>query len=56
MKARLLTGIYTHRNPRFNQFKVNPKCNLCKKQPETREHFIGTCETLKQVRKLIFAQ
>ena len=52
MKARLLTGTYTlqSKRARFNQFKVNPQCALCKKQPEAREHFIVTCEMLKPIK------
>ena len=51
MKARLLTGTYPLQSnrARFNQFKVNPQCPLCKKQPKTREHFIVICEMLKPV-------
>ena len=50
--ARLLTGTYTLQSnrARFNQFNVDPICPLCKREPETREHFIVTCESLKDVR------
>ena len=41
VKARLLTGTYTLQSNRakFNQYKVSPTCQLCKVDPETREHF-----------------
>ena len=52
VKARLLTGSYTLQanRARFNQFSVNPQCPLCKQAPETREHFIVTCKSLKDIR------
>lgn len=52
MKVRLLTGSYTLQanRARFNQFSVNPQCPLCKQEPETREHFIVTCKSWKDIR------
>ena len=52
VKARLLTGTYTLQSNRakFNQFNVSPLCQLCNKDPETREHFLVTCEALHQLR------
>ena len=52
VKARLLTGTYTLRSNRakFNQFNVSPTCQLCNKNPETREHFLTSCESLNSIR------
>ena len=52
VKARLLTGTYTSQSNRakFNQFNVSPTCQLCDKTPETREHFLTSCESLKNIR------
>ncbi len=52
IKARLLTGTYTLQanRARFNQFKVNPTCKLCKTEPEDREHLISKCTALTSVR------
>ena len=54
VKARLLTGTYTLQSNRakFNQFNVSPICQLCNKHPETREHFLTSCESLKNIRTL----
>ena len=54
VKARLLTGTYTLQSNRakFNQFNVSPICQLCNKHPETREHFLISCESLKNIRTL----
>ena len=52
VKVRLLTGTYTLQSNRakFNQYNVSPTCQLCNKNPETREHFITVCESLKNIR------
>ena len=53
LKSRLLTGTYTLQSNRavFNQFAVDPTCNLCEKSPETRQHFLAECQTLHCVRQ-----
>ena len=50
--AKLLTGTYTLQSnkAKFNQFNVNPQCPLCKKFPETRDHFIVVCDSLNDIR------
>ncbi len=51
-KLHLVTGTYllqAHR-ARFNQFEVDPLCLLCREEPETREHFIGSCKALSAYR------
>ena len=52
VKARLLTGTYTLQSNRakFNQSNVSPTCQLCNKNPETREHFLTSCESLNNIR------
>ena len=35
---------------KFNQIYVSPTCQLCNKTPETREHFLTSCESLKHIR------
>ena len=54
LKQRLVTGTYTLQSNRakFNQFNVSPVCQLCNKHPETREHFLTSCESLKNIRTL----
>ena len=54
IKARLLTGTYTLQSNRakFNQYNVSPICQLCNKNPETREHFLTCCETLQNIRSV----
>ena len=48
VKARLLT--LPSKRAKFNQFNVRSTYQLCNKYPETREHFLVTCERLKCVR------
>ena len=52
IKARLLTGTYTLQSnrARFKQFNADSICPLCKREPESREHYIVTCESLIDVR------
>ena len=54
IKARLLTGTYTLQSNRakFNQYNVSPICQLCNKDPETREHFLTCCECLQNIRSV----
>lgn len=56
VKARLLTGTYTLQSNRakFNQFNVSPICLLCKANPETRAHFLVTCQSLHKYRTVFF--
>ena len=53
IKARLLTGTYTLQanRHRFNQHEIDATCELCKLEPEDREHFILHCKTLSEVRE-----
>ncbi len=51
-KLHMVTGTYllqAHRS-RFNQYEVDPVCLLCREEPETREHFIGSCKALSAYR------
>ena len=52
VKVRLLTGTYTLQSNRavFNQFSVDPTCKMCKDGPETRTHFVATCQALQTTR------
>ena len=52
VKVRLLTGTYILQSNRakFNQFNEGPTCQLCNKYPETREHFLITCEAFHVLR------
>ena len=53
IKARVLTGTYVLQANRakFNQFEVDPTCQLCKSGPEDRLHFILHCQALDDVRQ-----
>ena len=53
LKCKLLTGTYILQANRaaFNQYSVNPTCNLCSKEHETREHFIGKCAIYGSIRE-----
>ncbi|MES9883383.1 MAG: reverse transcriptase family protein, partial [Sedimenticola sp.] len=52
IKVKLLTGTYTLQSNRaaFNQYSVDPTCQLCKHAPETRQHFLAECVTLEPFR------
>ena len=52
IKCKLLMGAYVLQANRanFNQYKVDPACKLCDKEPEDREHFISRYESLRDVR------
>ena len=56
VKVRLLTGTYILQSNRakFNQYNVSPICQLCNKNPETRQHFITVCESLQNIRSVYF--
>ena len=45
--------IYPARKRRamFNQYAVDPTCELCLKAPETRQHFISECSVFKSERQ-----
>jgi hypothetical protein len=53
LKARIITGTYILQanRARFNQNEVDSTCKICKKSPETREHFIAACQELAQPRR-----
>ena len=54
IKLSFVTGTYSlqaHRS-KFNQFDVKPTCLLCDEGPETREHFLTTCEKLDAYRSI----
>ena len=40
----------------FNQYNVSPICQLCNKDPETREHFTTCCETLQNIRSVYLSK
>ena len=52
IKCKLLSGAYVLQSNRanFNQYKADPTCKLCDKEPEYREHFISRCESLRDLR------
>ena len=52
-KARLLTNTYVLQSNRakFNQYDVKETCVMCKKESETRCHFLLKCEKLEQPRR-----
>ncbi len=52
IKLQLITGSYIlqAQRARFNQFDVKPECLLCGREPETRTHFLITCQSLQQHR------
>ena len=54
-KLKLLTGSYVLQVNReaFNQNQISPTCLLCKKEDETKEHFILRCEALESTRQPI---
>ncbi|KAH3892736.1 hypothetical protein DPMN_016863 [Dreissena polymorpha] len=55
IKVRLLTGTYMLQTKRknFNQFDINPTCQMCGKENETAEHFVLKCSALHSVRQSI---
>ena len=52
IKTRILTGCYTLQANRskFNQYKVDPTCPICKSAPEDRKHFILQCSSTERIR------
>ena len=39
----------------FNQYQVEPTCNLCSAAPETRQHFVAECSVF-EIERNIFKQ
>ena len=58
LKSRILTGTYTLQSncAVFNQFAVDPTCQLYDKSPETRQHLLAGCKTLQHVRQKFFTR
>ncbi|KAH3769563.1 hypothetical protein DPMN_170836 [Dreissena polymorpha] len=54
-KVRLLTGTYMLQTKRknFNQYDINPTCQMCGEENETAEHFVLKCSALHSVRQSI---
>ncbi|VDI04475.1 Hypothetical predicted protein [Mytilus galloprovincialis] len=52
IKSKLACGTYTLQQDRakFSRQSVSPICQLCKHEPEDREHFIIDCKVLEEVR------
>lgn len=52
VKVRILTGTCTLQSNRakLSQFNVSPICHLCNIYPETREHFLTSCEVFRVLR------
>ena len=48
-----MTGTYTLQTNKaaFNQYRVDPTCQLCLLSPETPTHFIAECPTLSKTRE-----
>jgi hypothetical protein len=57
-RAKLLTGTYTLQSnaTKFNKYKVDPTCLLCKQAPETPTHFLLECQRLKEIRNPIITE
>ena len=53
MKTKMLTGTYILQSnrARFNQYEVDPTCQMCHKVPETRTHFLLHCPALEEARR-----
>ena len=58
IKAKLLTGTNNLQGnrARFNQFNIDPTCLLYEEDPETREHFLVSCQRLHQQREPFLKQ
>jgi hypothetical protein len=56
MRAKMLTGSYILQSnrARFNQFNVDPTCQLCGKAVEDLPHFICECQVLTPIRDSVF--
>jgi len=55
---RLLTGTYIFlaTQARFNQYPVDPTCQLCRTEPEDMVHFLATCPVLDVARQRYLAE
>ena len=53
IKAKMLTGTYTlqQNRARFNQFAVDPTCQMCGSDSENMQHFLLHCTALAETRK-----
>ena len=58
VKLKIITGTYLlqSNSAAFNQSAIDPTCLLCRKEPETLEHFLLSCETLDSVRRPIYEE
>lgn len=52
-KVRMMTGVYMLQTTkaRFNQYKVEPTCPLCRLEPEDLSHMLLRCPALAETRK-----
>ncbi|KAH3754054.1 hypothetical protein DPMN_188712 [Dreissena polymorpha] len=53
IKARLITGTFILQTNamKFNKSEVSATCKLCGSDDETREHLLGSCSALSQIRE-----
>ena len=52
-KVRMMTGVYMLQTTkaRFNQYKVEPTCPLCRLEPEDLSHMLLRCPALADTRE-----
>ena len=57
-RTKMLTGTYTLQSntAKFNKYKVDPTCLLCKKDPETTTHFLLECHQLEKIRNPLLSE
>ena len=53
IKAKLVSRTYQlqENRARFNQYEVDPQCQMCRNAPETMSHFLIQCAALEDVRR-----